>query len=182
MSTDSTPSTTNSTAKRLYEFSNDELLGLLETRRRFKETPASYDEDVLTSKPWWTCELTNGVIYVHLTGGNEDLSEPSDLEIPLKDYKWFTVELWDHREVENDVAPSDVKWQMPGFPEFHIKIEYIVWPHIAIDPRYDERFKEQSWAKDFNQGYMGYNASVTPATLGEIVRFCDKISGLKAFW
>jgi hypothetical protein len=78
--------------------------------------------------------------------------------------------------------PSTQKFSFPGFPDFEIQMHVRVWPHKIIDPREDDRFKEQVWASKFKMGNLGYKALVNPQECSEIIRYSDKISGLKAFW
>jgi len=187
MSMDSTLSITNSTDKRLYEYTDEELWSLLESRERnIQEVPKSSCANAVESPPWFSYELTNGVIYIKLRGGNSEDSSPADLHLPLKDYQWFTMELWDYREITEEMKAAskmeNITYKMPDGSDFFITFNVKVWPHLAIDPRGDERFKAQEWAKLFKRDAMGYIAHVTPSTSGGIVRYCDKISDLKVFW
>ena len=182
----------SSTDKRLYDYTDEEIWALLESRgRKINKVESNPNPcvNVVESKPWFSYHLTNGVIYFVLKGGNDEESCPANLDLPLKYYQWLSVELWDYREMTPDMVeagePSEIKWQMPGFPEYHITLNFQVWPHIIIDPHTDERFKDQEWTKYFvrsSLGSFGCVARVSPTVFAEIVRFCDKISNFKAFW
>ena len=189
MSTDSTPSMKSLKDKKVYEWTDDELFASIECLERLVNKPDGDPNPCVSSiesPTSFSYHFTNKVFYFILKGGNEQCSDPPDMDLHLQDYKFFRVELWDYRELSEEMkqaeVPTDFKFQMPGFPEFNIKIEYKVWSHQAIDPRGDERFKDQPWAKEFNPAQMGYDALVSPAVFADMVRFCYKISGLKAFW
>lgn len=186
MSTDSTLSTTNSTAKRLREYTNEEVWTLLESRERNVHQTNETGTGQIVNPPWWSYVLTNGVFYFCINGGNENNSIPASLDLPLKDYELLTLEIWDYREMSDEMkgaeGPSNTSFKMPDGSDFFINLQFHAWPHKTIDPRSDDRFRDQEWASKFNLCNLTAEAHLSPATIGEIIRFCDKISGLKAFW
>lgn len=188
MTTDSTPSTTSLKDKRLYEYTNEDIYALLEgkARKLHNNEPRENSNDVIENPPYWSYHLTNKVFYMILSGGSEGISEPSDLNLPLKSYKSFSLELWDYVEKSEEMkaveGPTDQNFVIPGLGDFWIKINYHVWPHKQVDPRNDERFKQFEWANEFDRGAMTYSAWLPASTIFDIIRYCDKISGMKAFW
>jgi hypothetical protein len=122
MSTDSTPSTTNSTAKRLREYINEDIWTLFESKERKIRQVQETSTGQITSPPWWIFDLTNGVFLFHVSGGNPELSNPPELQLPFQDYEWLTLELWDYRGSDGRNGGSREAFYteifLPRFPRF----------------------------------------------------------------
>lgn len=174
--------------KRLYEYSDGEIYSLLEAKGRqlYNNEPRENANDVIDNPPYWSYHLTNKVFYFILTGGVEGLSEPPDLLCPLHKYSSFTVDLYDYAEKSEEMkaaeGPFDHKYVFPGMGDFWVKLDFRVWPHRKIYPSRDDRFKDLEWAKSFKQYSTTHSATLPANTIFDIIRYCDKISGLKAFW
>ena len=125
----------------------------------------------------------NGVFRIHITGGESGFDQavdsvPAKMLPKLAHYNKVSIELWDHKDIaEEDLAIAKL---MPDMDICGYKITFNVhvFPHKAIIVRYDERFKAQKWAKIFK----GSKALVSLKDLCAILRFCEKLSHLKAFW
>jgi hypothetical protein len=156
-------------AKRLREYTDEEIWAIFESKEREIRQFQENGEGQIVSPPRWISNLTNGVFLFHVSGGNEEL----------------TLEVWDYIESTEETLiasePTIIKYQS-GSGDFEIKMNIHVWPHRAIAPSKDDRFKDQIWASKFKLGTMGYKAQVSPQEFAEIIRYCDQISGLKAFW
>lgn len=128
--------------------------------------------------------IDNGVFHIHVTGGRSaGISEPDDMLANLIDYKKISIEIWDHKEVppgdfsmEPLIVPADAIGN--NYPAYTFTFNVRVFPHEPVAVRYDERFKSQKWSKEFK----GSKALVSPKTVCDILKYCEKISLLKVFW
>lgn len=137
--------------------------------------------------------LDNGVFHIHITGGEMGESEPEKMLPSLADYEKLSVELWDHKEMpEGDFSmePLVIKENQYGtHPGYTFTFNVHVFPHKPIMVPHDERFRNQRWAKQFMRGTAlgptltgSSKAMVSPDVLCTILRYCEKISTMKAFW
>lgn len=127
------------------------------------------------------------VFFLMVKAGELGSSEPDEMLDSISKYSKVSVELYYYRDLTEDEVSTlnedsdPVEFEIDG-QKFSVNIDWHVFPHLAIDPRSDELFKEQLWASLFNRATIGYMAKVDLPTLCQIIRFCDQMSGLKAFW
>lgn len=137
--------------------------------------------------------MDNGVFHIHITGGELGDSEPMEMLEHLSDYQKLSIELWDHAEMppgDHSMEPLVIQENQYGtHPAMTFNFNVRVFPHKPIAVLHDERFKNQRWAKHFlkpNALGMGTSASskamVSPDMVCTILRYCQKISTMKAFW
>jgi hypothetical protein len=190
MNMDSASSTKSLTDKRLKEYTDEDIWSLFTTKPA-RITGTHGGEEAINTPQQWQRSLTNGTFLIDLEGGLDGHSVPEDMDLKPQDYEKITIQLWDYNAIKSeDVVKAETTEELHyEFPEldqeFFIKCQFHVWPHTSIDPRDDERFsqlKQFDWLGLFKYTTMNYQALLSPAICCEIIRFCDKISGLKAFW
>jgi hypothetical protein len=103
----------------------------------------------------------------------------------LTDITDFAIEIYHWRPMPPaaDMTMDPIEFDTPE-KKYKFEFDVKVFPHIAIDPRKEEHFKDQPWAKLFGKtNGFGYGAkSLDPHTFCDIVRYCYKLSKLRAFW
>jgi hypothetical protein len=128
--------------------------------------------------------IDNGTFHIHVLGGEIGFSVPDEMLENLSDYKLVTVKIWDHKEytLEDKTLDDSLESIMfPGGilnPSLNISFNRNVFSHVSIDIKNDVRFIGQIWTKDFSNN----TSHVSVDILCDIVRYCNKISDLKAFW
>jgi hypothetical protein len=174
------------TDKKLRQYTNEDIWQLLAAKDpKVIDVPAG--EGAVATPSHWIYSLTNGVIMIDLLGG-DTYSQPDTLDRLPQNYDKITIKLWDYREAtqeELDLCKNDtpLHYKIPGTDqEFFINIQWNLFPHTGINPMDDDRFKHMPWASDFKYHTMTAEALLPPALCCDIIRFCDQISGLKAFW
>jgi hypothetical protein len=111
---------------------------------------------------------------IRVKGGQFGGSEPDEMLANLADYDNLNVQIFECPRAESRSLDNLNIWRMEAIP---------------IHPDIDERFSSQPWVKDWcvNKSLTGKSSLVSfqiapPDTVCDIVRYCQKIVGLKAFW
>lgn len=103
----------------------------------------------------------------------------------LKDYKYPLLELywWRPRPPREELHIAPVELETPE-KKYKFVFDVTCFPHIAIFPIESELFKSQPWAEKFRltTSGFGYAASLTWSEICDVLRYCDKMARLKAFW
>lgn len=130
----------------------------------------------------------NKTFFIMVKAGMDGTSEPADILEHLTDYKEMTIELYHHRDPPPpemlQMDPIEFEAEKDG-QKIVYKFEFDVqcFPHLMIDPKSEEPFKNQPWAEGFRRGrFVNAPGRFDVHTLCEIIRYCDKISRLKMFW
>lgn len=102
---------------------------------------------------YWCFSIKNSLFLINFSGGKEYSDPPENLD-KINLYNKIGVSIYDIKN--ND------------------RMHY----HIAVSPRFDYRFKDQSWARDFltNLGF------VSPNVACDIISYCDTMAKYKIFW
>lgn len=111
---------------------------------------------------------------VRIKGGTFGNSEPDEMLGNLADYEKLNIQLFEGQRLAARGADNLDLWKMEL---------------AAIYPETDYRFSSQSWALQWNLAKSKFNKSGTvsylmasPDTVCDIVRHCQKLVGMKAFW
>jgi hypothetical protein len=103
---------------------------------------------------------------IRIKGGSFGNSEPDKMLSSLSEYEKLNVQIFE--------CPHSDAWSVNAEP---------------IYPETDERFFSQSWAQNWNlaKSLFGKYSTVSylmasPDTICDIIRHCQVLAGLKAFW
>lgn len=112
--------------------------------------------------------------HIRLQGGQLGNSDPDEMLSSLADYKTINVQIFESLRIEGRSLDNLNIWRTTATPIF---------------PDTDDRFLDQPWAKDWEiaKSLTGISSMVSylmvsPDTICDIIRYCIRISGLKAFW
>ena len=140
--------------KSFSEISNSDMLDMMQSYRYPSETKG------------WGIDINTGEFLILISN-----MEISNAKIDhIKNCDFVSVELYDYREPPKPEELAMPDLYMPDGTK--IKFEVSCFPHIRIYPNQDTRFKNQPWAN---------NCYFTTNELCDIVRYCVKLPGLKAF-
>lgn len=116
----------------------------------------------------------NSEFQIRLQGGQLGNSEPDEMLANLADYKTINIQLFESPRAEPRSLDNLELWRVETLPIF---------------PNTDYRFSGQPWAKDWgiSKSLTGATSTVSylmasPDTICDIIRYCGRITGLKAFW
>lgn len=111
---------------------------------------------------------------VRVIGGQLSSSEPDEMLSNLAEYEKLDVQIFEKLRNEPRSLDNLNVWQLSGVPIF---------------PDTDYRFSDQSWTKNCQIITRGTVAKIrvnhfmaSPDTVCDIVRHCQKLVELKAFW
>jgi hypothetical protein len=150
---------------------NEETLKWLELERRKQNGTLEF---------WKVKFLTEG-FYVEIRGGEETKSDPPSYLENFADFKKIEVHLY-NRGDEPD--KKDTKWDPLEVAGMTINFNVHIFPHTNINPKEDDRFKNQSWSDRFewwSSSGSGPYASLTLDELEEVMNYLVKMDNLAAF-
>lgn len=108
----------------------------------------------------------------------------------LDQYDKIHIEILEFPRVDPAaLTPSSIKVPMPDGSDFVVNFNWAVGL-VSIYPPADDRFSGQPWSKEWvltlSTAGGGYNGTcyliATPDIACDIIRYCQKLTGLKAFW
>lgn len=154
----------------LSQLTDEELLAMIKSHGPISEdSPLTYHGTI------------GSVFYVTLYAGDNPTEELDS----LNDYHSLGLELYYYRPPppKEETHMDPVELDFDG-KKYRFEFNVSVFPHITINPSTDEQFKSQPWADTFRRHVtgFGYRADVSPHTVCEILRYCDRMARLKMFW
>lgn len=130
----------------------------------------------------------NKTFFIQIEGG-EGFSYPPKVLEDLSKYEKLTIELYHYKDPppieETHMDPIEFSYTEDDgtVKVYRFEFDVQVFPHICIDPKTEEPFKNQPWAGSFQRGnFVNYSAMLPWRDLCDVIRYCDKISRLKLFW
>lgn len=146
----------------LTHMSDEDMLDQIETYRRSDENG-------------WHVDVDTGEYFIIISPIGQNMKIDH-----IKDCQKVLVELYDHGEMPSS---EDLKMPDMAMPDgTTISFNVQCFPHTYIRPLVDVRFKERPWAKQFVlMGAMAPTGTCTLEELCDIIRYCVKLGGLKAF-
>jgi hypothetical protein len=151
----------------MLDLTDDEMLEQMQLHRR----PTHIDSEGIES---WIVDIDTGDFFIMVTPVGADIAVDH-----IKNCKAVMVELYDHGEMPD---PETLKMPPLEINGMTITFDVRCFPHTAIRPTRDMRFKDRPWAKHFTlNGPMSAVGACTLAELCDIVRYCVRLPGLKVF-
>jgi len=126
---------------------------------------------------------------IRIKGGELGGSEPDAMLPSLADYEKLNIQIFEFpRMDETLLSPTNMEVPLPDGSTFKVRLDWRV-AASPIFPETDYRFQGQPWAKDWQitKSTVGIFSTVcylmaTPDIVCDIIRYCYKITGMKAFW
>jgi hypothetical protein len=115
---------------------------------------------------------------VRLKGGQLGNSEPEEMLSELADYTKINIQIFESSRGESKSLDN-------------LDVRLDVWRKRAspVYPSMDDRFSGQPWAQnwDIAKSLVGKSSMVSylmasPDTICDIIRYCQRLVGLKVFW
>lgn len=130
-----------------------------------------------TLEKWSVAFATDG-FYIKLSGGEETKSDPPSCLEYIHQYKLIVVELYDRREVE-----TPTQWDPLTVAGYTINFKVKVFPHRAISPYRDKRFKDQPWAHKFivSTDTFAESAVLSLEEFNDVLNYLIRLDALAVF-